>query len=419
LARHHQILDKVLKLRPLKLFIFGYWHDEGWKGFVGATVKLWDLATNMARFGHDVFLFVPRYEFAEDNPHIQLVRIPLLDLPFLRSLSFSFFLIMFLIWYHFKCRPDVVYIRRGISIVPAIFAILRQALLMYEVNDDPYAYATRHAQSKGILTHFERRLAIRTEELILSWCDAAFVITRDIRHKIIQHLPLINTAKIHVVPSGANTELYRPIDQGFCRSKLNMDSSRKYIGFIGTLLEHQGVNILIDAAPFVLQTFPNACFVVIGEGPMKEAWIRRVHELVLQEHFVFTGQIDYEQSPLWINAMDVCTAPFSIRAGLRSPVKIFDYLACGKPVVASRIPGTTDIFAESGAVLLVEPEHKNELATAIVDILTNVEKAHDMGLKGRRFVETQYDRKLLAKKVEEVTYALEEAKEKLSPLESV
>lgn len=372
----------------------------------------------MAQFGHDVVLFVPKYQFSAEALPFRLVRIPLLDFPLLRSLSFSFFLTIFLVRYHSKFRPDVVHIRRGISIVPAIFARLRKAVLIYEVNDDPYAYATRNAQSTGILTRLERWLAIRTDEMILSWCDAAFVITREIKHRIIQHLPQINPTKLHVLPSGANTEMCRPMDQGHCRSMLQLDHVRKYIGFIGTLLGHQGVNTLIDAAPSILETFPDACFVVIGEGPMKHPWRKQVEERSLQDCFLFTGQIDYEQTPLWINAMDICAAPFLADAGLSSPVKIFDYMACGRPVVASRIPGTTDIFEDSGAVRLVKPEHKDALAAAIVDVLANVEMAHEMGLKGRRLVETQYDRKLLAKKIEEVAYALEEAKEKLSRLES-
>jgi len=409
--------SKHLHDEKLNILIFSYWHDKGWKGFVGATVKIWDLAHNMAWRSHDVALFLPRYEFPIDNLPFRLVRIPLVDFPLLRSLSFSFFLTIFLVRDYLGYRPDVVYIRRGISIVPAIFAKLKKSVLIYEVNDDPYAESV--AQSIGILSRLDRWLAVKTDEIALSWCDAAFVITSQIADKIIRQLPQINPSKIHIVSSGANTDLYRPMDRSHCRSMLHLDPSRKYIGFMGTLLEHQGVDIMIDAAPFVIKSFPDAIFIIIGEGPMKEPWIHRVNEMSLQEHFLFTGQIGYEQTPLWINAMDVCAAPFSSRAGLRSPVKIFDYMACGRPVVASRIIGTTDIFEESGAVRLVEPENKDAIAAAIVDILANVERAHEMGLKGRLLVETQYDRKLLAQKLEEVVYALREAKEKLSPREAV
>jgi len=394
--------------KQMRILLFAYWHDEGWKGFVGATVKIWDLAHNMARLGHEVALFLPRYEFPTANLPFRLVRIPLLDFPLLRSLSFSFFLTIFLIRRRLRFRSDVVYIRRGISLIPAIYANLTNSILIYEVNDDPYA--DHDVKSMGILSRFDRWLSIKTDEIALSWCDAAFVITRQIADKIIPRLPQINPSKIHIVPSGTNTTLYRPMDKSQCRLMLHLYPFRKHIGFMGTLLEHQGVNILIDASPSVIKSFPDAVFVIIGEGPMNEPWRQRVKEMSLQDHFLFTGQIDYEQTPLWINAMDVCAAPFSKRAGLRSPVKIFDYLACGKPVVAARIPGTTDIFEDSGAVRLVEPENNDALAAAIADILADAEKAITMGMKGRGLVETRYDRKLIAKKIEELVDALYKAR---------
>ena len=290
---------------------------------------------------------------------------------------------------------------------------LKNAVLIYEVNDDPYADSG--TRPVGIISRLDRWLAVKTDEIVLSWCNAAFVITKEIRDKLIRSLPKINPEKIHILPSGANTDLYRPLDKSQCRLKLDLDPSRKYIGFMGTLLEHQGLDILIDAAPSVLQSIPDARFVIIGEGPMKDQWRKHVDERSLQEQFLFAGQIDYEQTPLWINAMDVCTAPFLINAGLRSPVKIFDYMACGKPVVASQIPGTTDIFNGSGAVRLIEPENKDALASAIVDILADDEKAIVMGMKGRELVKTQYDRKVLAKAIQEAAYLLRRAKGKVSP----
>jgi len=394
--------------RKLHILIFAYWHDKGWKGFVGATVKIWDLAHNTARLGHDVFLFLPKYELQTDSIPFRLVRIPLFDFSMLRSLSFSFLLALFLLCHCSNAKPDVVYIRRGISLIPAIFAKLTKSILVYEVNDDPYAQ--EDLPSMSILSLVDRWLSIKTDEIALSWCDAAFVITKQIGDKIIRQLPRISPTKIHVVPSGTNTNLYRPMAKNHCRSTLHLEPSRKYVGFMGSLLSHQGIEVLIDAAPQVIHLFPNTCFVIIGEGPMKDRWRRRVFEQSLQSNFLFTGQIDYEETPVWINAIDICTAPYMRKAGLRSPVKIFDYLACGRPVIASRIPGTTDIFEDSGGVRLVEPENKEALATAIVDLLANTETANLMGLKGRRLVEAQYDRILAARKLEKTVYELRKAR---------
>ena len=399
--------------KQCKVLIFAYWHDKDWKGFVGATVKIWDLAHNMARLGHDVILFLPKYELPVASLPFRLVRILSFDYPMLRSLSFSFALTLFLLRHFSSAQLDAVYIRRGISLIPTIFAKLKKSILIYEVNDDPYA--EDDVQSKGIRSRFERWLSIKTDEIALSWCDVAFVITEQIGDKIIRRLPQIQPAKIHIVPSGTNTDLYRPMEKDQCRSLLHLEPSRTYIGFMGSLLEHQGVQVLIDAASRVVHSFPNACFVVIGEGPLKNRWRQSASERTLQRHFLFTGEIEYNETPVWINAMDICTAPYMRTAGFRSPVKIFDYLACARPVIASRIPGTTDIFEGSGAVRLVEPEDKDELAAAIKDILSNEETAREMGLKGRALVEGQYDRKLVAQKLNDTLHALRKARGDVAP----
>jgi len=394
------------------ILIFAYWHDKGWRGFVGATVKIWDLAHNTAVLGHPAVLFLPKYNFQTENLPFRLVQIPVLDCPFLRALSFNVFLAVFLLRYYFRHKPDVVYIRRGISIIPAIFAKLKKAILLYEINDDPYP--ERIIPQFNLIQRFDHWLSLKTDEASLSLCDAAFVITSEIKEKIIKVRSNIDPKKLHILPSGTNTDLYRPLDQKECRIKLNLKISDKYIGFMGTLLDHQGVDVLIDAAPSVMESFPGAVFVIIGEGPMADVWRQRVHERSLQEHFIFTGQVEYGETPLWINSMDVCTAPFLIKAGLRSPVKIFDYMACGKPVVASRISGTTDIFDGTDAIRLIEPGNKEALARAIVDVLKDYEKASVMGMKGRLLVETRYDRKVLAKEIQETVCVLQRSKQRNS-----
>ncbi|MBI4633964.1 MAG: glycosyltransferase family 4 protein [Deltaproteobacteria bacterium] len=393
------------KFEKLNLFIFAYWHDKGWKRFVGATVKIWDLAHNVAGLGHHVVLFLPKYHFPKEDIPFKLVQIPVLDFPFLRALSFNVFLTFFLIGHYFMLNPNVVYVRRGISIIPAIFAKFKKAMFLYEINDDPYP--DRINFRSGLLSRLDGWIARKTDELSLSLCDAAFVITKQIGEKIVKKRRDVDQNKLHVLPSGTNTDLYQPLAQKECRLKLDLDASKKYIGFMGTLLDHQGVDVLIDAAPRVLQSIPNAVFVIMGEGPMKDKWRRRVEHLSLQEQFLFTGQVEYAETPLWINAMDVCTAPFLIKAGLRSPVKIFDYLACAKPVVASRISGTTDLFAGSDAVCLIEPENRDALARALVDLLKNVGKVTEMGLIGRKLVETHYNRRVLAQKIMDTAHALQ------------
>ena len=384
-------------LKTHTFFLFAYWHDSRWKKFVGATVKIWDLAHNLTRLGHEVVLFLPKYNFGNNKLPFKKIEVPVLNFPLLRSLSFNFFLTISLLSFLFEKRPDVVYMRRMGTIIPALYARLQKAIFFYEVNDDPYK---KHHHEGSRITFFLRTLiSTKQDEINLKLCTRAFVITPEIVKKILRQNPSLQEKKVMVMPSGTNIDLFKPLNKLECRSRLRIDPQKKYIGFAGTLLKHQGVDVLIDASSLILSKEPQSVFYVIGEGPMKEVWLKKVKAKGLDHSFFFLGQIDYERMPIWIGAMDICVAPFLKSTGFRSPVKIFDYMASGRAVVASRIEGTTDVFSNYGAVKLVEAGNVEMLADAIVVLLNNRKKADKMGEKGRMLVVTEYDRQSIAKRV--------------------
>lgn len=364
---------------------------------MGATVKIRDLAVNLSRMNHRVVLFLPRYGFKFRFHGLQSVEVPFIDLPVLRPLSFNLSLLVLLIVKGLSERADVVYIRRLNSLLPALWSKLFKIKLFYEVNDDPYS----KTEQKGLrgFYGFWALLCQKVDEMNLRMAHKAFVISEAVMQKICYKLPVINPQNLLLLPSGANTELFRPLKAELCRLKLNLDRDLQYIGFSGSLLHHQGLDTLIDSASLVLKKLPRCRFVIIGEGPMRDIWEKRVADKAMQRRFLFVGQVEYEDMPDWIGAMDLCVAPFLREAGLRSPVKIFDYLACGRATVASMIPGTTDVFADSGAVELVEPEDPAKLAEKLVHLLNNRGKRSKMAQSGPEFIRARYDRLELAKKI--------------------
>jgi len=378
-------------------YLFGYWHDKRWTKFVGASVKIWDLAINLSKLGHQVILFLPKYNFNHTDLPFKVVQIPLINAPLIRFFSFNLLLIIFLIYYYFRKRPEIIYVRRMNSIVPALFAKIAKAVLFYEVNDDPYDKKNQ----EGACSIFRLRFFITRwqDEINLRLCDKAFIITQALLEKVLKNLSSLDQKKFEIAPSGANTSLFLPLEKNRCRLELNLAVDSKIIGFAGTLLEHQGIDTLITAAPGILKEVPSTKFLIIGEGPMKRRWVDAINECGLNHQFIFPGQVPYEEIPIWIGATDICLAPFLNSAGLRSPVKIFDYMACGRAVVASKIKGTTDLFENSEAISLVEAENPQYLARTIVELLKNGNKTMKMGAKGRQFIMNSYDRNNTAIKV--------------------
>jgi glycosyltransferase involved in cell wall biosynthesis len=184
-----------------------------------------------------------------------------------------------------------------------------------------------------------------------------------------------------------------------------MEESSKYVCFVGNLAAWQGVEFLIYAAPLILKKCPDVRFLVVGDGVMKNKLQDMTYELGLLNKIIFTGRVPYESVPLYINAADLCVAPFikgrNAKIGL-SALKTYEYLACGKPIVASSIPGVKDLIELSGGGISVDPENPEELADAIVELILNEKTRTLMGEKGRKYVIENHSWNGVARKILEI-----------------
>lgn len=386
-----------MRIHKLKFALFAYWHDPHWDQFAGATVKILDLANNLTALGHEVTLFVPNYKFNKDRVSFNFKEIAFLDLPLLRFLSFNICLLLSLTVFFLKSRPDVVYVRRMQSIIPMIFANLFHVLFFFEVNDDPYRQI--HHSGSDQAFRIRSRLSIKMDEANLSRCDRAFVVTEEIKDKIITKNPSLNRKKLTVLNSGANTTLFKPLNKRECCMTIGMDHSVKYIGYLGAIFEHSGLDVLIECADDILSEIGKTEFLIFGDGPQKNRLIEKTKHLGLDHKFRFFGQVDYHKIPVHIGATDICVAPYLETIDTNSGTKIFDYLACGKPVVASIMEHKENIFAESNAVNFVRPGDPKILAKAIIALLSNKKRICTMSRNGRSFIVDNFSREEIANKI--------------------
>jgi glycosyltransferase involved in cell wall biosynthesis len=103
--------------------------------------------------------------------------------------------------------------------------------------------------------------------------------------------------------------------------------------------------------------------------------------------------------PEYIGAMDICVAPHRKDTNQASPVKIFDYMACARPIVASDIEVIREIVEDSGCAVLVAPERPDQLAMAIISLLKDEKAAKAMSLKAREYVVTRFDRRKISEEL--------------------
>jgi len=125
----------------------------------------------------------------------------------------------------------------------------------------------------------------------------------------------------------------------------------------------------------------------------------------LHGEIIFAGRIRYEQVSVLINAFDVCLAPFkrerNEKIGL-SPLKLYEYLACARAVIVSRVQGVSEVIEKGNCGYLFEPDDARDLASKIITSYNEKSKLPELGMNGRIFVEKNYSWEKIAKRVETV-----------------
>ncbi len=132
--------------------------------------------------------------------------------------------------------------------------------------------------------------------------------------------------------------------------------------FVGNLMPVKGVTYLLEAMKILLDKRKGLSLTVVGDGtdrPMLEA---KAAELGIRDFVNFVGARKHSDIPLWLNASDILCLP-SLKEGC--PNVVLEAMACGKPVVASRVGGVPEIIKSEDFGILVEPQNPGALAEAL------------------------------------------------------
>jgi glycosyltransferase involved in cell wall biosynthesis len=218
--------------------------------------------------------------------------------------------------------------------------------------------------------------------------------------------------KIAVVGNGVDTKKFYPnIESGQMaklKNQLGIASDDQVIVFVGNLARWQGVESLIDAALLVLTKGGRAKFLIVGDGALKAELERKVSKTGYGKSIVFTGMVDYGTVPSFINLADICVAPFILKRNEKtgvSPLKVFEYMACGKPVVASRVEGLEFVEREDIGKLTI-PEDPVSLEEAIMFLLGHDGLRANMGRRGLQIAREKFEWESRATEIEAVLKTL-------------
>jgi glycosyltransferase involved in cell wall biosynthesis len=188
-----------------------------------------------------------------------------------------------------------------------------------------------------------------------------------------------------VIPDGVDLNpflaLRKNTSKEHARKELNLPSDRRIICYTGHLYRSKGVESLIRCAP----SFPEALFLIVGGFPENVEWCRKIALWLNADNVIFTGHLPPVQVPAYLFASDLCVYTLEPDAPFRnftSPLKLFEYLASGNPVVAAAVPGVKEVVADGVNGLLYEPGEIEELKAKIRRILEDQDLSRRLAQNG-------------------------------------
>jgi phosphatidylinositol alpha-1,6-mannosyltransferase len=196
------------------------------------------------------------------------------------------------------------------------------------------------------------------------------------------------------IAPGIDTAHFIPQPDGMQKRKELGLQDKKIIISVGRLVHRKGQDKLIEAMPDVLRKIPNAHLLIVGEGPYKNHLEKLVTKLSLKENITFAGRIMYDRLPSYLSAADLFAMPSRSRFfGLEVEGLGIVYLeasACGIPVLAGNSGGAPDAVLEGVTGFCVDGTNVAEIASAVIEICSDAERASHMGAAGRNWIVDQW-----------------------------
>ena len=259
--------------------------------------------------------------------------------------------------------PDFIYQRYArFSWAGVVAATQTKRPLFLEYNGSE-VWVGQHWDRVNMLDLLERY-----ERLNLAAAARIFVVSQVERNNL--ERAGIPAQKIIVNPNGVDVETFRPNVGGLAKRKeLGLRAEEQLVGFVGTFGPWHGVLVLAEAIKLIPAETP-VRFLLIGAGALHSEMRKLLAADEQSGRVIFFGGVAHDQIPALLDACDVLVSPHVPLSGgaefFGSPTKLFEYMAMGKAIVASRLGQIGDVLKHDETALLVSPGNAQELSAAIL-----------------------------------------------------
>jgi glycosyltransferase involved in cell wall biosynthesis len=244
-------------------------------------------------------------------------------------------------------------------------------------------------------------LLARYERLNLNAATRIFVVAEVERQNLLR--AGVDEQKIIVNPNGVDTDQFKPgIGGEEVRRGFGIDAAEILVGFVGTFGPWHGVEVLARSI-MLLPPDRKIRFLLIGSGTLRGRVEEILREANAEHRVIFTGPVAHEHVPKLLDACDVLASPHVPLEGgaefFGSPTKLFEYMAMGRAIVASRLGQIGEVLTDEETALLVEPGNAQQLTDAILRLSESPDLRESLGAAARKTAIEQHTWKRNAQRV--------------------
>jgi glycosyltransferase involved in cell wall biosynthesis len=281
--------------------------------------------------------------------------------------------------------PDFIYERASLySTAGVLLARELERPLIMELNSPlSVEQATYRATGFG-------DLAARAERWTLARADAVLAVSTPLRDYAISLGA--EPDRVHVIPNGVDPELFKPGEPELeVRRRWGLDDD-PVLGFVGGLRPWHGVEALPALLDRLVSRYPGLRLVIVGDGPLRGELEHELRERGLARSAVLTGSLPHEEVAALIHQFDVALAPYSRpdHDFYFSPLKLFEYMACGVPVVAAALGQIEEVVRDGETGLLYPPGQQDALLAACERLLSDPDLRQRLGRMAAKEIHNHY-----------------------------
>jgi len=264
---------------------------------------------------------------------------------------------------------------------------------LFEVNGLPSVELKYHYPSLKGSPVLSR---IREQEMVALMLADAIVCPSAVTRAYIASLD-VHRDKIVVIPNGVDTGLFTP-------QPLHPPTDAPTLLYIGTLADWQGLSLLLDALPAIRSRHPARLRIVgRGRGRQQKELLKKAQKLDLQDCVSVEPAVPHHEVPALIAQADICIAPLTyndrnVTQGC-CPIKIVEYMACARPVVAANLPVVRELVREGVDALLFAPDDPTDLAQCVLTLLDDPSLAERLANSAARRARERFSWRAAQKKL--------------------